>query len=69
MRDIEGVEEKRNGSAAFVSAGSPPGRHTSSDVTKAVNVLACLQYGLLEQAKPVGALLSVSPPTHLREAI
>lgn len=38
--------EKRNGSTAFFSAGSPSGRHKSGDVTNAVNVLACLQYGL-----------------------
>lgn len=64
-RGIEGAEEK-NGSAAFSSAGSPSGRHKSSDVTNAVNVLACLQYGLLERAKPVGALLPVSSPTHFK---
>lgn len=44
----------------------PSGRHKSSDVTNAVNVLACLQYELLERAKPVGALLPVSSPTHLK---
>ena len=67
-----GGRETENGSAAFFSAGSPSGRHKSSDVTNAVNVLACLQYGLLERAKPIGALLPVSSPTHLegsREAI
>lgn len=67
MGEIEGVE-KRNGSAASLSAGSPSGRHKSSDVTNAVNVLACLQYGLLERAKPIGVLLPVSSPTHLKDS-
>lgn len=43
-------------------SGPPSGRHKSSDVTNAVNVLACLQYGLLERAKPIGAL---SPHLHI----
>lgn len=67
MGEIEEVE-KRNGSAAFFFAGSPSGRHKSSDVTNAVNVLVCLQYGLPERAKPIGALLPVSSPTHLKDS-
>lgn len=65
VREMEGAETE-NGSAAFSSAGSLSGRHKSSDVTNAVNVLACLQYGLLEWAKPIGALLPVSSPPHLQ---
>lgn len=64
-REAEGAETE-NGSAAFSSAGSLSGRHKSSDVTNAVNVLACLQYGLLEWAKPIGALLHFSSPPHLQ---
>lgn len=65
-RDGGGREE--NGSAAFSSAGSPSGRHRSSDVTNAANVLACSRCGLLERAEPLGALLPVSSPAHLRDS-
>lgn len=50
MREIGGVEgegkkEKEMGRLHSPLQVSPPGRHKSSDVTNAVNVLACLQYG------------------------
>lgn len=55
-RETEGVE-KRNGSAAFISAGSPSGRHAGSDVTNAVNVPVCSHRRL---RRPV------SSPAHLK---
>lgn len=53
----------RGGVVAGRDAGSPSARHKSSDVTNAVNVLACLQYGPPERAKPMGSLLSVDSYT------
>lgn len=57
--------EKRNGSTAFFSAGSPSGRHKSGDVTNAVNVLACLQYGLFLSEPSQSVLCCVSPHLHI----
>lgn len=71
LREGWGGGEIENGS--FYGAGPPSGRHKSGDVTNAVNVLACSQYGPPERARPIGALLPVSSPARLpdssREAI
>lgn len=58
--------EERNGWAGLFSAGRLSGRQWSPDVTNAVNVMACLQYGLLERAEPIAAVLPVFSPTHLK---
>lgn len=63
---MEGVERKKWVDCVLCrfSVG-----HKSSDVTNAVNVLACFQYGLPEQAEPVGGWLAVSSPTHLGDLL
>lgn len=48
------------------SAGTLLSRHKSSDVTNAVNVLVCFEYGLPWRAKPINALLPLSSPTHFK---
>lgn len=63
---VGGSRAIENGS--FSGAGPPSGRHKSADVTNAVNVLACSQYGPPERAQPIGALLPVSSPTRLRDS-